>query len=75
MAISNVEVPNTHAYEQQEWNKKETEEGKKRGMSMESSYAGTKEKKSPDGQNYPNQNKIIKNWLVFYKRWKKYIEI
>ena len=39
---------------------KETdEEGKKRGTSMERSKAGTKEKISPQGLNYPNQNTII----------------
>ena len=37
---------------------KETEEGKKRGESMEKSKAGTKEKRSPDGLNYPNQTTI-----------------
>ena len=36
--------PNTCALEQQEWNKKVTEEeGKKRGVSMEKSKAGSKE--------------------------------
>ena len=36
---------------------KETdEESKKRGVSMDRSKAGTKEKRSPDGLNYPNQN-------------------
>ena len=43
---------------------------------MEKSKAATKEKRSPDGLNYPNQNTINKpNLLVFYKRWKKYHEI
>ena len=38
---------------------KETdEEGKKRGLSMERSKAGTK-KRSPDGLSHPNQNTII----------------
>ena len=43
--------PNTLAWEQQERNKiKETdEEEKKRGVSIERSKAGTKEKISPDG--------------------------
>ena len=36
-------------------------EGKKRGVSMERSKAGTKEKRRPDGLNYPNQNVIIIN--------------
>ena len=30
-------------------------------VSMEKSKEGTKEKKSPDGLNYPNQNTIITN--------------
>ena len=39
---------------------KETdEEGKQRGVSMERSKAGTKEKRSPDGLHCPNQNAII----------------
>ena len=37
------------------------EEGKKRGVSMERSKAGTKEKRSPDSRNYPDQNAIIIN--------------
>ena len=37
------------------------EEGKNREVSMERSKPGTKEKKSPDGLNYPNQNTIIIN--------------
>ena len=37
------------------------EEGKKRGVSMDISKAGTKEKRSPDDLNYPNQNTIIIN--------------
>ena len=54
--------PNTRALEQQEWNNKETdEESKKRGVSMERSKAGTKEKRSPDGLNYHNQDTIIIN--------------
>ena len=39
------------------WMKKDKEteeEGKKRGVSMERSKAGTKEKRSPDGLEYPN---------------------
>ena len=38
------------------------EECKKRGVSMLRSKAGTKEKRSPDGLNYPNQNIIIINY-------------
>ena len=38
---------------------KKNEEGKKRGVGMERSKAGTKEKRSPDGLKYPNQNTII----------------
>ena len=37
----------------------------KRGVSMERSKAGTKEK-SPDGLNYPNQNAIIINIICEY---------
>ena len=38
---------------------KETDkEGKKRGVSMERSKAEPKEKRSPDGLKYPNQNTI-----------------
>ena len=37
------------------------EEGTKRDVSMERSKEGTKEKKNPDGLNYPNQNTIIIN--------------
>ena len=43
---------------------KETEEGKKSGVSMERSKAGTKGKRSPDGLNYPNQNTMIINTFV-----------
>ena len=51
------------------------EEGKKRGVSMETSKAGTKER-SPDCLNYPNQNTTIINiMLVFYNMWKKYNSI
>ena len=39
--------------------KQTEEEGKEREVSMERSKAGTKEKRSPDGLNYPNQNTII----------------
>ena len=38
------------------------EQGKKRGVSMERSKAGT-EKRSPDGLNYPNQNTILINMI------------
>ena len=37
------------------------EEDKMTGVSMERSTASTKEKRSPDGLNYPNQNTIIIN--------------
>ena len=42
---------------------------------MERSKADTKGKRSPDGQNYTNQNTIIIKILVIYKRLKKYNEI
>ena len=48
-------------WEQQEWNKIKKQmkkDGKKRGVSMERSKAGTK-KTSPDGLSHPNQNTII----------------
>ena len=48
---------NTRAWKQQERNntKKTDEEGKKRGVRMERSKAGAKER-SPDGLSQPNQN-------------------
>ena len=48
---------------------KETdEEGKKRGVSMERSKAGTK-KRSPYGLSHPSQNTIIiKNSIIFYTK-------
>ena len=43
---------------------------------MERSKARTKERKSPDGLSYPNQNTIILTQFVsIYKIWKKYNEI
>ena len=48
------------------YDKETHEEGKNRGLSMERSKAGTKEKRSPNGQNYPNQNKIIINVSCHY---------
>ena len=45
---------------------KETEEGKMRGVSMERSKAGTKNKRSPDGLLLPNQNTIIINIKLQY---------
>ena len=48
------------------WDKETEEEGKKRGVSSERSTAGTKEKRSPDGLNYPNQNTIIMNIICQY---------
>ena len=39
---------------------------------MERSKAGTKEKTSPDGLNYPNQNTILMNIILYYfKRYGK----
>ena len=43
------------------------EEGKKRGVSMERSKAGTK-KRSPDGLSHPNQNTIIIN-IIYLDTW------
>ena len=69
----------TRAWEQQERNKtkKTTEDGKKRGVSMERSNAFTK-KRSPDSLSHPNRNTIIiikHNMAIFYKKWKKDNEI
>ena len=52
------------------------EEGKKRGVSMERSKAGTKEKRSPDGLSLPTQNTIIINitWDYFKRYGKSRIE-
>ena len=60
--------PNTRAWEQQELNKvkKTNEEGKKRGVSMERSKAGTKENRSSDGLTLPIQNTIIINIISYY---------
>ena len=41
------------------YNEVPEEGGKKREVSMERRKAGTKEKRSRDGLNYPNQNTII----------------
>ena len=41
------------------------EEGKKRGVSMERSKAGTKERR-PDGLSLPNQNTILINIIWYY---------
>ena len=57
------------------YDKETDEDGKKRGLSMERSKAG-KNKRSPDGLLYPNQNNNNKqNMVIFYKKWKKYNEI
>ena len=42
------------------------EEGKNRGVSKERNKAGMKEKTSPDGLNYTNQNRIIINISFYY---------
>ena len=48
-----------HGNSKNEISQKETDEdGKKRGVSMERSKAGTN-KRSPDGLSHPNQNTII----------------
>ena len=58
--------PNTRAWEQQEWNKRATEEeGKKRWVSMERSKTGTKGR-STDGLSLPNQNTTIINIICYY---------
>ena len=46
------------------WNK-ETEEGKKRGVSMEKSKAATIEI-SPDGLSLLNQNRFLINTMLYY---------
>ena len=48
------------------YDKEIDKEGKKRGVGMERSKAGTKEKRSPDGLNYSNQNTIIINIICQY---------
>ena len=45
-------------------NKETDEEGKKRGVSLEKSKAGTKKKRSPNDLSHPNQNKIIINIIL-----------
>ena len=67
--------PNTLTWAQQEWEQKEEtdEEGKKRGVSIESKEF-TKER-TPDGLSVPNQNTILINIILFYKIWNKYNEI
>ena len=55
---------------------KETDDGNKRGVSMERSKAGTN-KRSSDGLSHPNQkyNNNKHNLLVFYKILKKFNDI
>ena len=50
------------------------EEGKKREVNIERSKARMREKKSPDGLNFSNENTIIINIICqyFIKRWKNY---
>ena len=51
------------------------EDCKKRGVSMEKSTTGTKER-SPDSLSLPNQNTMLINIKsLFGKIWKKYNEI
>ena len=50
----------THGKERTKEDKDTDEDGKKRGVSMERSKAGTN-KRSPDGLSHPNQNTIIIN--------------
>ena len=42
---------------------------------MERSKAGAKEKRSPDGQGYPNENNNKHNLLVLHKIWKNFNEM
>ena len=63
--------PNTLTWEQKE---ETDEEGKKRGVSIERSKEGTKER-TPDGLSVPNQNTILINIILFYKIRNKYNEI
>ena len=70
--------PNTRTWEQQRMKDKETDqEGKKGGVSVKRSKAGTKEKRSPDGPKLSKSKhkKNKHNLLVLCKRWKKYNEI
>ena len=56
---------------------KVTEERGKREVSKDRSKAGTKEKISPAGLNYPNQNTIKKIICLYFIRyvWKRYNKI
>ena len=55
--------PNTHVWEQQDWNGTDGDD-KKRGVSVEKSKAGTKER-SLDSPSQPNKNIII----IINKTW------
>ena len=48
------------------YDKETDEEGKKRGVSVERSKAGTKEKRCPDGLTLPIQNTAIINMICYY---------
>ena len=59
----------TIEYSYRKWGTHErvlNEDGKKRGVSMEKSKAGTKEKRRPDSLSLPNQNTILKNIKLHY---------
>ena len=66
MAVGNEELMNERfpkhsriGTAKMKYDKETEEEGKRRGVSMERSKAGSKEKRSPEGLNYYNQNTII----------------
>ena len=81
MAIGNWELctsgfPNTHAWEQQEWNKtiRQTKTLRRDARVWKKCTAGTN-KRNPDGLSHLNRNTIINNLVKLYKKWKKNNEI
>ena len=66
MTIGNVELIHECFPKHSHMGPQRMKEGKKTGVSMERSKAGTKEKRSPDGLNNPNQNTIIININCLY---------
>ena len=60
-----------HGNSKNEVRQRNSEEGKKRGASIERSKAGTKKKEVLTAYDINNKQNII----VFYKIWKKYNEI
>ena len=68
--------PNTREWEQHmKWDKETDEEGKKRGVSMERSNAGTKKQTFRQPITTWSKYNNKKHNILFYKIWKKYNEI